>query len=279
MTRTIDATIPKVAFPNTQDNLRLSFFIHGIVPGDVLLVHSSLSQLGWVSGGAVAVVQALMDALTPDGTLVMPTHSGDLTDPAEWQNPPVPESWWQIIRDTMPAFNPQYTPTSGMGQVVEVFRSMPGVLRSEHPALSFAAWGKHAELVTAGHLLDYALGETSPLARVYDLDGKVLLLGVGFGNNTSFHLSEARANSNKIVTQGSPVFINGERKWVEYTDIYYDDSDFVKIGDDFCLEEKVTPFKVGAANCYLFSQRAVVDFATGWIKKERGSTAPAIQLP
>ena len=92
----------------------------------------------------VAVVRALMDAVTDSGTLVMPAHSNGLSDPAHWENPPVPQSWWEAIRETMPAYDPQTTPTSGMGSVVEVFRTWPGVERSEHPHFSLAAWGRHA---------------------------------------------------------------------------------------------------------------------------------------
>lgn len=51
----------------------------GVRSDDTLLVHSSLSSLGWVCGGPVAVVQGLLDALGPDGTLVVPTQTGDLS--------------------------------------------------------------------------------------------------------------------------------------------------------------------------------------------------------
>lgn len=75
-----------------------------------VLVHSSLSSIGWVNGGAVAVIQALIDVVTEEGTIVMPSQSVELSDPKEWGNPPVPEEWWDIIRESMPAYNSNYTP-------------------------------------------------------------------------------------------------------------------------------------------------------------------------
>ncbi len=263
--------IQNTEVPETVVSLTEDFRRMGITPGMVLLVHSSLSKIGWICGGAVAVVEALMDILTPEGTLVMPTHSGDLTDPCRWENPPVPESWWQIIRDQTPAFHPDFTPTRGMGRIQEVFRDMPGVIRSNHPTLSFAALGKHAQFITDHHQLSISLGDGSPLARVYDLDGSVLLLGVGFGNHTSFHLSEARARGSKTYLEGSPVMEDGKRVWKEYQEIDWDDEPFEKIGEDYIKTGEVLSGKVGSASAYLFRQRSSVDFGVNWLEKSRGT--------
>ena len=258
--------------PRTRDSLAEDLGKLGLRPGMTVLVHSSLKSLGYVSGGPVPVVQALMDVLTPAGTLVMPAHSGDYSDPSEWRNPPVPSGWWQIIRDTMPAFDPRVTPTRGMGRIAETFRTFPGVLRSPHPCVSFAAWGRHAELVCGNHSLDYSLGERSPLARIYDLDGVVLLLGARYDTNTSFHLAEYRVPDPPTTTQGAPVMEEGRRVWKTYTDVDFDSDDFDRIGADLERSGHVTVSRVGSAEARLFSQRLAVDFATEWLPRCRTRT-------
>lgn len=262
------AVIQKSPHPFTKPMLIEHLRALGLQPGMKVLVHSSMSQLGYVPGGAVAVIQALQEAITEAGTVMMPTFTGDYSDPAPWQHPPAPEAWHQIIRDAMPAFDPQLTPTRMMGAVPELFRTWPGVFRSNHPQVSFAAWGRHAAALTADHALDFGLGEQSPLARLYDLDGFVLLLGVGYGNNSSFHLSELRAQVGQKIRQGSPIWLNGRRLWQWYDDLDYDDDCFPQIGADFEQAHPVQIGQVGLAECRLFSQKTAVDFATGWLRNK-----------
>src|SRR5690349_41643 len=82
---------------------------------------------------------------------------------AGWVAPPVPEEWWQTIRDTRPAYDPRTTRTERMGVLAETVRTWPGAVRSMHPQTSFGAIGAKAEFVTEGHALDSMLGENSPL--------------------------------------------------------------------------------------------------------------------
>ena len=260
--------------PLTVNSLKTSFSQLGVKPGMVLLLHSSMSALGWVCGGPVAVILALEDILGAEGTLVMPAHSGGLSEPSNWQHPPVPESWWPVIRAEMPAFDPDLTPTRLMGAIAETFRKQPGTLRSYHPGVSFTARGKHAALITQNHSLGYSLGEKSPLARIYDLDGYVLLLGVGYHNNTSLHLAQYRTElKNKKVTRGgAPVLVNGKRVWLEYEDIDDDsasDEDFEVIGSAFekACQKAINVSKIGEAAARLMNQRMLVDFAGKWMKE------------
>jgi len=257
--------------PITQPSIAADLTALGVQAGMVLVVHSSLRALGWVNGGAAAVILALEQVLGTEGTLVMPTHSADLSDPANWVNPPVPESWWQTIRETMPAYDPDLTPTFRMGAIPETFRKQAGVIRSSNPDASFAAWGKHAHTITANHALTPLFGEQSPLARVYDLHGWVLLLGIGHEHNTSLHLAEGRANiAHRTMHMGSPMLVNGRQQWVPWSDIDWNDSDFVQLGADFAREMGLQRAgKVGYADALLVPQRPLVDYGVGWLEQHR----------
>jgi aminoglycoside 3-N-acetyltransferase len=266
------ATIKRTRTPATIQSLKDDFSRLGVAPGMIILLHSSLSALGWVCGGPVAVILALENLLSSTGTLVMPTHSGDLSDPAEWGNPPVPESWWETIRQTMPAYDPDLTPTRGVGTIPECFRKQSGVLRSAHPQCSFTAWGAYAAEIVKGHSLDFGLGDLSPLAKIYEFGGYVLLLGVGHDNNTSLHLAEYRADypGKQVVKNGAPIMIRNRRVWQELQDIKLNDADFERIGADFGQEEKLIQHGyVACAEAQLFPQPALVDYAVAWMERNR----------
>ncbi len=258
-----------VTLERIEDELRSL----GVEPGSTILVHSSLSSLGWVCGGAQAVIYALEEVVRPFGTLVMPAHTSQLSDPSGWRNPPVPESWWEPIRRMLPAFDPELTPTSGMGAIPETFRSQTEVLRSVHPHQSFAAWGEGSMGIVGEHSLDYPLGEESPLGRLYDADARVLLLGVGYSVNTSFHLAEYRADypRKRVVDTGGPVMVDGHRRWKWFEDVDIDSKDFSEIGRAFekKFRREILTGKIGLAEARLFRIRDCVDFAVRWMEQHR----------
>jgi aminoglycoside 3-N-acetyltransferase len=269
----LNKIIGKTKTPITTKTLEKDFSNIGLRDGMTILLHSSLSSIGWVCGGAVAVILALENVLGQEGTLVMPSHSGDLSDPCIWENPPVHKSWWKIIKETMPPYDCDLTPTRGIGVIPEVFRKQKDVLRSNHPQVSFTAKGKNAEFIISKHNLDFGCGECSPLKKVYDIDGYVLLLGVEHSSNTSIHLAEALADysGKEIISTGAPLFYDKKRKWVEFNDYKDFTRDFVKLGRDFVKAKHryINIGNIGNAKSQFFKQRDLVDFAVGWLEKNK----------
>lgn len=242
----------------------------GLEAGDVVMLHSSMRSLGFIAGGMQALVQALLDVLGPGGTLVVPTHTPENSDPAGWRNPPVPEAWWPVIREHTPGFDPARTPTRWVGVVPEVVRGWPGALRSGHPQVSCAAIGWHAEQIVAAHPLEDAHGDGSPLGAINRLDGKVLLLGCGHGSNTSLHLAEARQPSPpRGAASAALLKPDGKRRWATWEEVAVDEDDFEQLGAAFEATGAATIGRVGEATARLMSQRALVDFGTAWIAANR----------
>lgn len=243
----------------------------GLEKGQAVMVHTSLSSLGYVCGGAQSVIEALLEGVGEDGTIMMPTQSWKNLDPKRgvyWQEP---EEWWSVIRENIPAYDKQITPTNTMGAVAEMFRQWPGTHRSDHPARSVAAWGHYAQYLTENHDLSDIFGDSSPVGRLYELDGYVLLIGVGYDKNTSLHLADVRADypGKHTVIESSAIQINGQRIWKSYETLAVDGEDFSAIGEAFEQTGQVRHAPLGNGILSMMRQRALIDFAVEWIGENR----------
>ena len=270
----------------TRERLVADLRALGVRPGQTVLVHASLKQIGWVESrdraeglpattvkeAAATVVAALTDVLGPDGTLVAGagTPENSLTSRTFRDQTKGLRSWHVSgYLEQMPAFDPQVTPTSA-GAVAEALRTTPGAERSHHPQSSFAAVGLHARELMAGHRVNCHLGEDSPLAKLYQRDASILLLGVGYRSCTALHLAEYRYTKQPPKRSYSCLVMeDGIRRWMKYDDVVLDDGEFENIGK--CLEDKITVTigAVGKAQSRLLPLRCVVDFATDWFKANR----------
>jgi aminoglycoside N3'-acetyltransferase len=140
----------------------------GVAAGDVLLVHTSFRAVRPVEGGPEGLIHALQESVDPDGTIVTPAWTGSDDE----------------------VFDPKTTPSAdSLGVVPATFWRLPGVQRSDHP-FAFAAAGRHAAHITGDPFVVPPHSPNSPIARVHELDGLVLLLGVGHDANTTVHLAE-----------------------------------------------------------------------------------------
>ena len=144
----------------------------GVTAGDALMVHSSLKSFGYVDGGADAVIDALQEALTPEGTLMMPTFSHGAYE----------------------LFDPKESPSQS-GLVTETFRRRPGVLRSYHATHAYAAWGGRAEEFIRDHDKTSTYAPDCPLGKLAYAGGYVLSIGVGFKTCTVSHIGETEVGA------------------------------------------------------------------------------------
>jgi aminoglycoside 3-N-acetyltransferase len=243
----------------------------GLQEGQAVFVHTSLSKLGFVVGGAETLIRALLEVVGDEGTLMMPSQTWKNLDPETGVHWEEPVEWWPVIRAHWPAYDKLVTPAIGMGVVAEMLRKWPGAERSDHPARSVAAVGKHARYLTEDHDLSNIFGDGSPVDKLYQLNGRILLLGVGYDKNTSLHLAETRARfpSKGYVDESSAVMVQGKREWVTYRTQAVDDADFVRLGQEYDEVRNIPVHRLGDADVRLLDQRDLVDWATAWMEAHR----------
>lgn len=218
----------------------------GVKPGSILVVHSSYRAIRPVEGGPREVIEALLEAIGPGGTLVMPS----MTD---WSDDEI--------------FDPKITPCRGMGVIADTFWRRPGVLRSDSPH-SFAAFGPRAAEITAPHPPDIPHGPDSPVGRVYNLGGDILLLGVDHTANTTIHLAEFFAGVPYRIPKYCTVMEKGVPIRIDYGEIDHCCRNFTLVGawlEKRGLERKG---KVGNAPARLVNSRALVETVVSELKSD-----------
>ncbi len=241
----------------------------GLRSGDTIMLHASVRSIGKEASSPIQVIKSLLDAIGPTGTLMMyvgcdpkfeAIGRGKLTKTQE-----------EALLSSCPIFDPQITPArKDYGILAEYFRQLPGVVCSVNPGARIAAIGAKAKEITTDHALQYGYGTESPLARLCDLHGKVLLLGSDLDQVTLLHYAEhiAPISNKRIVRFKVPLKVDGVRTWVEMEE--YDTSVgikswperfFSRIVENYISECNVSSQQVGLAKSYLLDAENLVNYA------------------
>jgi len=253
----------------------------GVSPGGVTMVHTRMSALGWVIGGSESVVRALLDALGPDGTLMAyASWEEHVYRPAEW-----PAQHRDAYVADPPVFDAATAEAArGHGRIPERVRTWPAAVHSGHPDAGVVAVGARARWICHPHPPDDAYGAGTPLARLVEAGGQVLLLGAPLDTATLLHHAEAiaRARGRRRVTYRIPVAEDGGAVERTYTDIDTSGSVFpyerLGLGEDefavivrAALEAGIgVSGVVGRAESHLLPARELTEFAVGWIEDRFG---------
>jgi len=217
----------------------------GLKSGEVVMLHSSLSKMGYVDGGAQTVIDSILKIIGNEGTLAMPAF------------PAIGFNYDYLI--TNPVFNISLTP-SKMGIITEVFRNMKQVKRSLHPTDSVCALGKQADYLTKDHVNQLTpYNQNSPFYRLCELKAKIILIGVDLNSLTNFHTLEDAVPDfvypvyhqtlfdTQLIDESGKTLVMKTKVHNPVFSKKRKCNDFIKLFTDAGF---MTSFKIGLANCY-----------------------------
>lgn len=267
------------AFPSvTKRQIEAGLRELGVEAGQTVMLHVSVRAIGWVMGGPIAVLEALLDVLTPKGTAMMvASWEGNPYEMAQW-----PEDQQRTCLAECPPFNPEVSPADHreMSILAEYLRTWPGAYRSNHPLASFVAVGERAAWLTETHPVQYGNGPDSPLSRLCEVRGHVLLLGAPLSNITLLHHAEHLANipNKRIDRYKMPILQNGRRVWIDIEEFdttngiaeFGSEDYFLDIGQAYVTSGKGNSISIGDAQSYLFDADDLKHFGIKWMEQNYG---------
>jgi aminoglycoside 3-N-acetyltransferase len=272
--------------PVTNEHLHRDLAALGLPAGGTLLVQASMRAIGWVDGGAYALLTALRDTVGPLGSIAAPTQTTDNSTTSREFRAAVAgldAPARQAMEDRITGFDPATSVSYRMGRFAEAVRTSGDAFRSAHPQTSFAAVGPAARWLTAVHDLESHLGWRSPLGRLYATDATIVLIGLPFASCVGIHLAEYRLDP-PPPTRPYRCFVlrDGVRTQVDFVALDHDDSDFGRLGDALQATGSVRTGTVGTATTRVVSLKRAVDFAAGWMathRRPRAGGPPAHRPP
>ena len=232
----------------TASMISASLRAAGVKKGSILTVHSSLSDFGYTKGGPQVVIDCLLKAVGPKGTLVMPTHSNSVlgTMPYDMKNS-----------------------RSNTGIITEYFRKMPGVLRSNHATHSVVALGP-----AAAEIISTTTPDQAPLARegfwgkLCDMDGYVLMM-CKITSATIFHVGETWNHLPQL-----PLIVHtinkGKRTVFTLQNAPWHDKHFTELAQPLIKKHIMTSADLGESKIWLAPARAMADISVQANKKNPG---------
>lgn len=255
----------------TKNDLKDAFDKLGVKRADICMVYTAISKFQYLPGGPETIVKALEETMS-DGTLMMPSQVSTNCDPATWEYPPVHKDLIQVVRDNIPPYDPQTSATEGLGVTPEYFRNLPDVVRSTHPYLPIAIWGKNATDIAVRQPLNMPYGINSPLDYLYKSNGKIIFLGTDYETCTMLHYAESTIHrKTETCSAATSIDQDGKTIWTDYQNVDLDSyDDFNELGETFekkCPDEFKSQ-KLGKGIIKVINSRPLVDFARQWFDEK-----------
>ncbi|UAK26512.1 aminoglycoside 3-N-acetyltransferase [Sphingomonas nostoxanthinifaciens] len=265
---------------NTRSSLRDDLTRMGLSAGDTVMVHAAMRKVGPILNGPDVLSAALLDVIGPDGTLLVYTSWDSVHDDLLDDDGRVLAQW----RDHVPGFDPQTSRAVRMnGVIAEFVRTMPGARRSGNPGASVAAIGRLADWITADHPQDYGYGEGSPLAKLIEANGRILMVGAPWDTMTLIHHADHLAilPAKRVLRYEVPFATGAETTW-RFTEEFDTTEPVVESLPANYIEQIVTAYvaggsgrkgTIGLAPSLLVEAQSMLAFAIEWL--EARSAVPA----